>query len=357
MAAVAGVLFWAVSPAAARWFEHPLLKGGGPPITNDVEFSVALSSFTKYGGGGDMSEQVLSSYFGGSRRNGFIPDMLVVYPATTTAPTIALNFKGKSVDRLPNEPVLTIMVLVPVGSPVLSTAPARPLMTVTQEGDDKDVCLKTPSQLQVRLEGLDYVKENDSGLGALELIKNYTGKAPSVVETKSAAGACAAVNFSTPAVALRGTGWMKAMIKFPLEKEAIYRVLVEQTGAQQSTAFNFANMRLSWFGVGVGAAAVRDQGAFVKGTVKPSIYGHLYVSKFLFNNEWNRSLAVVVGLPLESKVDEATLGLRWSPFNEWKQPDFSRLGVIAGYNYHRPVDRYAGSRKQWRFMAGLDYKL
>jgi hypothetical protein len=145
------------------------------------------------------------------------------------------------------------------------------------------------------------------------------------------------------------------MMKFPLEKEAMYRVSLLPTGEQRSAEVRFANMRLSWFGAGVGVGAQKNQGWFKKGTVKPFIFWHLYVSKFL--NRWNRSTALVVGVPLESEVNEATAGLRWSPVNEWKNPDFSRFGLIVGYNYHRPIDDYAGTGKQWRFIVGVDYKL
>src|SRR5262249_9673316 len=152
-------------------------------------------------------------------------------------------------------------------------------------------------------------------------------------------GDCAAVDF-TKAPTVEGTAVRKVMVKFPLAKEAVYRMIFLPAGDRQSSAYHFANMRLSWFGAGVGAGAVREQGWYKKGTVKPYVYGHLYLSKF--PDPWNRSLALTAGLPLENKVDEASVGLRWSPFNEWKNPDFARWGLIAGYNYHRPVDKFAG---------------
>jgi hypothetical protein len=52
--------------------------------------------------------------------------------------------------------------------------------------------------------------------------------------------------------------------------------------------------------------------------VKPYIFAHVYVSKVF--NPWNRSVAIVAGIPIENKVEEAMLGVRWSPANEWKCP-------------------------------------
>ena len=334
-------------------YEHPLLHGGGNPSTQ-TDFPQKLSEFIAANGGGNTGEGLLKSYFGPNRRNDYIPDLVVAYGKGRKDPVMALVYKGRTVDRLPNEAYVWAVIFTEERAPILAQVPVKPDPPVATAADSKDVCMKEASQLQVRLEGLAYEKEKDSGINAMEVIKMYTGKEPSITESKPLDGDCAAVDF-TKTGPVAETTIKKVMVKFPLTKEAVYRMTFQAAGAQQSSAYHFSNMRLSWFGAGVGAGAVREVAWFKKATVKPYIFGHLYLSKFL--NPWNRSLAVVAGIPLENKVDEATVGLRWSPANEWKNPDFARWGLILGYNYHRPIDKFAGTGKQWRFLAGVDYKL
>jgi hypothetical protein len=349
-----GFIFSLVSPAvAASMYEHPLIHGGGVPSTQ-ADFPQRLSNFISQDGQGDTGEALLRSYFGPSRRNDHIPDLVVAFGKGRKDPVMALVFKGRRVDRLPNEAYVWAVIFTEEGAPILSKTPVKPDLPVMTMGDSKEVCLKEASQLQVRLEGLAYEKEKDAGINAMEVIRLYTGKEPSVMGQKGLEGECIAVDF-TKTGPVAGTTIKKVVIKFMLSREAVYRLIFQQTGELQSSAYHFSNMRLSWFGAGVGVSAIREEDWFKKATVKPYIYGHLYISKYL--NPWNRSLALALGIPLESKVEEATVGLRYSPRNEWINPDFSRFGLVIGYNYHRPIDDYAGSGKQWRFLVGVDYKL
>jgi hypothetical protein len=41
--------------------------------------------------------------------------------------------------------------------------------------------------------------------------------------------------------------------------------------------------------------------------------------------------------------------------NPSTQADFPQK--LSDFIYHRPIDNYAGSEKQWRFLVGVDYKL
>lgn len=345
--------FLSSAVSAAGLYEHPLLKGGGVPSTQ-ADFPEKLSAFIAQNGGGATGPALLTSYFGAARRNDYIPDLIVAFGKGRKDPVMALVYKGRTVDRLPNEAYVWAVVFVEPGAALLAIQPAVPGSPVVMAGDAKDVCLKEPSQLRVRLEGLAYEREKDSGLNAMELIKRYTGREPALLEQKALDGDCAAVDF-TKTGPVGETGVKKVLVKFKLAKEAVYRLIVQPAGALQSSAYHFSNMRLSWFGAGVGPAAVREEDWFKRATVKPYVFGHLYVSKVL--SPWNRSVAVVAGIPLENKVEEATVGLRWSPRNEWKSPDFARFGLVVGYNYHRPVGDYAGSGRQWRFLTAIDYKL
>lgn len=335
----------------AGGYEHPLQSGGGNPSTKS-DFPQRLSQFISSNGNGSTGEELLKSYFA-DRRNLYFPDLVLAFGKNEPNPVMSLWHRGRAVERLSNEAFLYVAVFVEEGAPVLNQKAVVMDPPVIMAGDSRDVCFKEPSQFQVRLEGLAYEKEKDSGLNAMEVIKLYTGKEPQRYGQRPLEGVCAAVDMSK-AEPIPGTTIRKTIIKFPLEKEAVYRLNVHQTGNEQSSDFHFSNMRLSWFGAGVGAGATNKSDTFKKATVKPYIFAHLYVSKF--QNEWNRSLAIVAGIPIENKVQEAMVGLRWSPANEWTSPDFSRFGLIVGSQYHRPVDEYANQR-QWRFFAGVDYKL
>jgi hypothetical protein len=343
---------FAVLPASAgSWYEHPLLKGGGTPST-EPDFPQKLSEFIAAKGSGKTGESLLRSYYGRDRHNARAPQLIVAFAKDKKDLIMSLMHNGKRANHISNEPFLWVVLFVEEGAPIMAERPAPAVSPVMMQGQDRDVCFKEDSHLQVKLEGLAY--EEKAGPDVMELIQRYTGKEPTVKYAKPLDSECAAVDFSR-AAPLSGTGIRKGIIKFPLTKESVYRVLLQPTREQQSSSYHVANLRLAWWGAGVGAGAVRDDGFFKKATVKPNIFGHFYISKFF--NPWNRSLAIAGGLPLEKDIDEVSIGLRWSPVNEWKNQDFGRIGLIAGYNYHRPVDRYAGSERQWRFFAGVDYKL
>ncbi len=351
-AALAACLLGAVATvAAASRYEHPLLKGGGDPATAQ-DFQEKFAAFLKNRVAGAAGEELLTSYFGKDRRNRHFPDLVVAYGKGQPHPAMALIYKGHEVNRLPNEPYLWVMVFVEEGAALLSQPAATPRQVVKVAGEPKDACLTEASQLQVRLEGLAYEKEKESDVNITDLIKAYTGEKPAPVESKPLNGACAAVDFSQMEPR---AGVHKVLLKFALSKEAMYRLIVYPTGARQSSEYHFGNMGLSWLGAGVGPGAFQERRWFEKASVKPYVFGHFYVSKLF--SQWNRSLAFVAGVPVQDKLNELCLGLRWSPLNEWTAPDFARFGLIAGYDYHRPIDRYAGSRKHWRFFAGLDYRL
>ena len=97
------------------------------------------------------------------------------------------------------------------------------------------------------------------------------------------------------------------------------------------------------------------RGEYYRLKVRPYIFGHWYASKTW--NHWDRSLALTLGIPAEPRINGAAVGIRWSPINEWKHPDFAPLGLILGKEYRRHVDEFSGTRKQWRLVVGLDYKL
>src|SRR5689334_20487043 len=87
-----------VSPAvAASLYEHPLLEGGGVPSTQ-ADFPQKLSDFINQNGAGNTAEALLTSYFGPTRRNGFIPDIVVAYGKGHKDPVMALLYKGQRVD-------------------------------------------------------------------------------------------------------------------------------------------------------------------------------------------------------------------------------------------------------------------
>lgn len=335
----------------AGGYEHPLQSGGGNPSTKS-DFPQQLSRFISSNGKGSSGEELLKSYFA-DRRNRHFPDLILAFGKNSAYPVMSLWHRGRAVGRLPNEAFLYVTVFVEEGAPVLSQKAIVVEPPVLMAGDSRDVCFKEPSQFQVRLEGLAYEKEKDSGINAMEVIKIYTGKEPQRYGQRPLEGVCAAVDMSK-AQPIPGTTIRKAIIKFPLEKEAVYRLNVHQTGNEQSSDFHFSNMRLSMFGAGVGAGAVNRQDIFTKATIKPYIFAHVYISKAL--NPWNRSVAMVGGIPIENKVEEAMVGFRWSPANEWKCPDVSRFGLIIGSHYHRPTGEFKGQR-QWRTFVGLDYKL
>lgn len=344
-------LLFVSSIASASSYEHPLQKGGGNPSTTP-DFPQKLTKYLSAKGGDLSGEDLLKSYYG-DRRNTAFPDLILAFGKSDSNPVMSLWQKGNRTDRLSNEAFLYVVVFVEEGAPVFNQKPIVQDSPVTMAGDSRDVCFKEPSQFQVRLEGLAYEKEKDSGINAMEVIKLYTGKEPQRYGQRPLEGVCAAVDM-TKAEPIPGTTIRKAIIKFPLEKESVYRLNVHQTGKEQSSDFHFSNIRLSLFGAGVGVGAVNKQDNFTKANVKPFIFAHVYVSKIL--NPWNRSIALVAGIPIENKVEEAMVGIRWSPANEWKCPDVSRFGLIIGSHYHRPTGEFKDQR-QWRTFVGLDYKL
>lgn len=344
-------LLFVSSIASASSYEHPLQRGGGNPSTAP-DFPQKLTNYLSAMGGGVSGEELLQSYYG-DRRNIAFPDLVLAFGKTDPYPVMSLWHRGKQTDRLSNEAFLYVVVFVEEGAEVLAQKPAIPDSPVTMPGDSRDVCFKEPSQFQVRLEGLAYEKEKDSGINAMEVIKLYTGKEPQRYGQRPLEGVCAAVDM-TKTEPIPGTTIRKAIIKFPMEKESVYRLNVHQTGNQQSSDFHFSNIRLSLFGAGVGVGAINKQANFTRASVKPFIFAHVYVSKAF--NPWNRSVAIVAGIPIENKLEEAMVGIRWSPANEWECPDVSRFGLIIGSHYRRPTGEFKDQR-QWRTFVGLDYKL
>ncbi|MBL0360442.1 MAG: hypothetical protein IPP70_05190 [Elusimicrobia bacterium] len=167
-------------------YEHPLIHGGGVPSTQ-ADFPQRLSNFISQDGQGDTGEALLRSYFGPSRRNDHIPDLVVAFGKGRKDPVMALVFKGRRVDRLPNEAYVG-GDLYGGGSPDPLQDPRQTRSARHDDGDSKEVCLKEASQLQVRLEGLAYEKEKASGINAMEVIRLYTGKEPSIVGQKGLEG-------------------------------------------------------------------------------------------------------------------------------------------------------------------------
>ena len=148
-----GLLWLTAGVWAGSVYEHPLLDGGGVPSTQS-DFPQKLAEFIAANGAGRTGEAVLRAYFGPSRRNTYIPDLVVAYGKGRKDPVMALVYKGRTVDRLPNEAYVWAVIFAEEGSSILGVAPATPEPPVATANDSKDVCLKEASQLQVRVEGL-----------------------------------------------------------------------------------------------------------------------------------------------------------------------------------------------------------